>query len=250
MEFALTAPSGPCSGNHELTKLSRWMQCAQNPVSPKTCGLAGSTYTTSTWGDFHPRYPSLGANWETHKTVEQKRQRRDVRTMTSWPTRKESNSFPSSPALHEKPKIHGAVSSSPRLGQILVRFFGASVSIPRNARLKTSLGHHSLAQPDPSRTSGSNLSLPATAQVTIMEPSYSLSKFKTWHAMPLPQVRWRPPKDHRMPVTRETQLPVHLLQPVDLAIHFRRQPLKVFEDGQILPMVFTNLVCVSRSYKY
>lgn len=129
-------------------------------------------------------------------------------------------------------------------------FFGRRLQSRQNARLKTSLGHHSLAQPDPSRTSGSNLSLPATAQVTIMEPSYSLSKFKTWHAMPLPQVRWRPPKDHRMPVTRETQLPLHLLQPVDLAIHFRRQPLKVFEDGQILPMVFTHLLCVSRSYKY
>ena len=54
------------------------------------------------------------------------------------------------------------------------------------------------------------------------------------------------------PSLAEIHLPIHLLQPaVDLAIHFRRQPLKVFEDCQILPMAWCSptWVCGSRSYQ-
>lgn len=211
IEFALTAPNGPCSGNHELT----WHNYQDECSVPKTqclqklrpCWLNVHYINL---GRFHPSLGATGKpkNQGWTKTI-------CLMLLTAemsgpWPLDQLGrNPTPPRQALplNKNPKFMCWMLSS--FGQNSWCFF-ASASIPRNGKLKTSLGHHSLAQPDPSRTSGSNLSLPAAAQVTIMEPSYSLSKFKTWHAMhamPLPQVRWRLPKDHRMPVTWEIHLP-------------------------------------------
>ena len=90
---------------------------------------------------FYPRYPSLGANWETPKNPMNKNESAEM--SGPWPLDQLGKSPTPSRRVQrftKYPKFHGAVSSSPRFGQILVTFFWASVSIPAKCKTQNIFG--------------------------------------------------------------------------------------------------------------